>query len=252
MAALDIHPDAPLDDVLRRLVAAFRERHGVSARRFGTEALGDPGFVFSQARGRSVRLATADRVLAFMGLAPLGQAFRREVETFLEATGIKASVLGAEAAGNRSFVIRLRRGASPRLGTVDRVRAWMAAHASVEEMEAIRTRIGDKRNLAEAARPGSSTAPPLSAGAGINLEEEGGRSMNGNGSRKYLSTREAAEWLGLSPRTLDRYRVSGDGPAFHRFGSRVRYMAGDLEAWASARRRLSTSDDGTAGREARP
>ena len=34
----------------------------------------------------------------------------------------------------------------------------------------------------------------------------------------YLNTREAAAWLGLSPRTLDRYRVSGEGPAFHRFG----------------------------------
>ena len=252
MAALDIHPGTPLDDLLRRAVAAFRERRGVSARRFGAEALGDPGFVSSQARGRSVRLVTADRVLVFMGLAPLGPAFRREVEAFLEATGTKASVLGAEAAGNRSLVGRLRQGASPTLRTVDRVRAWIVAHASANEMGAIRAGIGNKRNLAEAARPGSTTAPPLPAGAGINLEEEGGRSMNGNGSRKYLSTREAAEWLGLSPRTLDRYRVSGDGPAFHRFGSRVRYMAGDLEAWASARRRLSTSDDGTAGREARP
>ena len=74
--------------------------------------------------------------------------------------------------------------------------------------------------------------------------------MNGNGS-KYLSTGEAAAWLGLSPRTLDRYRVSGEGPAFHRFGSRVRYLAADLEAWASARR-LSTSDDGTDGPEGRP
>ena len=74
--------------------------------------------------------------------------------------------------------------------------------------------------------------------------------MNGNGT-KYLSTREAAAWLGLSPRTLDRYRVSGEGPAFHRFGSRVRYLVTDLETWAAARRRVSTSDDGTAGREVR-
>ena len=126
----------------------------------------------------------------------------------------------------------------------------MAAHANAEEMGAIRARTGDKRNIDEAAGPGSSTVPPLAGGAGINLEEEGGREMNGNGT-KYLSTREAAVWLGLSPRTLDRCRVSGDGPAFHRFGSRVRYLAADLEAWASARR-LSTSDDGTVGREERP
>ena len=214
----------------------------MSARRFGAEVLGDPGFVFSQARGRSVRLATADRVLACMDLAPVGPAFRREVEKFLEETGARATVLGAEAAGDRSFVGRLRRGASPRLSTVDRVRAWMAA---------IRAGIEDNYGSVEAATPGSSTAPLLSAGTGINLEEKGGRLMNGNG-RKYLSTREAAEWLGLSPRTLDRYRVSGGGPAFHRFGGRVRYLAADLDDWASSRRRLSTSDDGAAGREGRP
>ncbi len=66
-----------------------------------------------------------------------------------------------------------------------------------------------------------------------------------NDERKYLSTREAAEYLGLSARTLDRYRVSGEGPVFHRFGGRVRYTRDDLDDWAKARRRASTADDGT-------
>ena len=127
----------------------------------------------------------------------------------------------------------------------------MASHANAEETAAIRAGIDDGHDFVVAAGPGSFTAPPLPGGAGISLEGEGGRGMNGNGS-KYLGTREAAAWLGLSPRTLDRYRVSGDGPAFHRFGSRVRYLAADLDDWAAARRRLSTSDDGTAGREGRP
>ena len=251
MEALDINPDTPLDDLLRRAISAWRERHAMSARRFGAEALGDPDFVFTQERGRSVRLVTADRVLAYMGHPPLGPGFRREVEAFLAVTGVKPSVLGAEAAGNRSLVGSLRKGASLSLRTVDRVRAWMTAHGNVEDMDAIRARIEDMRDFAEAARPGSYTAPLLSAGVGINLEEKGGNGMNGNGT-KYLSTREAAAWLGLSPRTLDRYRVSGEGPAFHRFGTRVRYLAADLDDWASVRRRLSTSDEGTAGREGRP
>lgn len=42
-----------------------------------------------------------------------------------------------------------------------------------------------------------------------------------NGERHYLSTREATDWLDLSLRTLNRYRVSGEGPVFHRFGGRV-------------------------------
>ena len=251
MAALDLHSDTPLDDLLCRAVAAWRERHGVSARRFGAEVLGDPGFVFSQERGRSVRLGTADRVLAYMGHPPVGPAFRGEVEAFLEVTGAKASLLGAEAAGNRSLVGRLRQGASPTLRTVDRLRAWMAAHASAEEMGAIRARIEDRHSFVEAARPDSFTAPLPPARREAEPQEEGGKGMYENGS-KYLSTREAAAWLGLSPRTLDRYRVSGDGPAFHRFGGRVRYLVTDLDDWAAARRRLSTSDDGTAGREGRP
>ena len=62
----------------------------------------------------------------------------------------------------------------------------------------------------------------------------------------YLDTIGAARILGLSSKTLSRYRVSGDGPVFHRSGCRIRYRRDDLEAWAASRRRASTSDDGTA------
>ena len=64
--------------------------------------------------------------------------------------------------------------------------------------------------------------------------------------RHFLTTNEAADYLGLSGRTLDRYRVSGAGPVSHRFGGRVRYSIPDLDKWASSRRRASTADDGTA------
>ena len=221
----------------------------MSARRFGVEALGDPDFVFSQDRGRSVRLATADRVLVFMGLPPLGRLFRLEVESFLAVTGHKLSVVGQEAVGNPSFVGRLLRGASPRLRTVDRVRAWMAANASMEETRAIRARVMDEELIGGTTTPVSLDAPLPPPGSGACAEQEGGNHMTGNG-KNYLNTREAAAWLNLSPRTLDRYRVSGDGPVFHRFGGRVRYQVVDLEAWAGARRRVSTSDDGTALRRA--
>ena len=57
-----------------------------------------------------------------------------------------------------------------------------------------------------------------------------------NAERNYLITREAAKYLGLSSRMLDRYRISGRGPVFHRFGGRVRYTREDLNAWAARRR----------------
>ena len=52
------------------------------------------------------------------------------------------------------------------------------------------------------------------------------------------------EFLNLSPRTLERLRVEGRGPAFLKFGRRVMYSRADLVAWAESQRRLSTSDRG--------
>ena len=52
----------------------------------------------------------------------------------------------------------------------------------------------------------------------------------GNAESAFLTTQCAAAYLVLSYRTLDGYRVSGEGPAFHRFGNRVRYHQSDLDA----------------------
>ena len=67
----------------------------------------------------------------------------------------------------------------------------------------------------------------------------------------FFDTRRAADYLGLSPRTLDGYRVSGDGPAFHRFGNRVRYCRPDLDAWAGNRRATTTAEADRLARGAR-
>ena len=233
MTTFDAHSGLSLDDRLRRIIALWRVRRGVSARRFGTEALGDPGFVGRQARGRSIKLDTADRVLAFMERPPLGALLRAEVEAFLAVSGTKASILGEEAVGNPSFVGRLRRGASPRLATLGRVRAWMAANATEEEIRAVRKRLADFDDPFDGKWDAEGDPP---------VAREDPDAVQG------LDTREAAAWLGLSPKTLERYRVSGEGPDFQRFGARVRYLLEDLEAWASARRWTSTTEERAARR----
>jgi hypothetical protein len=53
-----------------------------------------------------------------------------------------------------------------------------------------------------------------------------------------------ADFLGLSERTMERLRLEGRGPAFHKFGRRVMYQWRDVFAWADAQRRTSTSDKG--------
>ena len=57
----------------------------------------------------------------------------------------------------------------------------------------------------------------------------------------FMNTGAAAAYLGLSPRTLEGYRVNGAGPAFHRFGNRARYLRSDLDAWAAKRRATTTA-----------
>ncbi|MBU1223463.1 MAG: helix-turn-helix domain-containing protein [Gammaproteobacteria bacterium] len=61
-------------------------------------------------------------------------------------------------------------------------------------------------------------------------------------SARYLTNSEAAAFLRLSPRTLEKQRVIGGGPRFRKFGRRVMYAIADLEAWADARSFEMTSD----------
>lgn len=62
---------------------------------------------------------------------------------------------------------------------------------------------------------------------------------------RLLKTGEAAEWLALSPRTLEKHRTYGTGPVYRKLGGRVVYDIADLKAWADKGRRASTSDFGT-------
>ena len=59
---------------------------------------------------------------------------------------------------------------------------------------------------------------------------------------RYLRTPEAARILGISPRTLEKYRCHGSGPTFRKLGGRVVYAIDDLQAWADQAACRSTSD----------
>jgi predicted DNA-binding transcriptional regulator AlpA len=46
-----------------------------------------------------------------------------------------------------------------------------------------------------------------------------------------VRTKEAAEYLGLQPRTLDNWRSQGRGPRYARLGCRIVYRITDLEKY---------------------
>ncbi|GGB12207.1 hypothetical protein GCM10011491_45080 [Brucella endophytica] len=59
---------------------------------------------------------------------------------------------------------------------------------------------------------------------------------------RYLRTKEAAEFLSLSARTLEKHRTYGTGPSYRKLGGRVVYAVDDLQAWAASGAVTSTSD----------
>ena len=61
---------------------------------------------------------------------------------------------------------------------------------------------------------------------------------------RYLRTPEAARFLGLSGRTLEKHRTYGTGPRYSKLGGRVVYRLEDLQAWVERGAKASTSDPG--------
>jgi len=62
--------------------------------------------------------------------------------------------------------------------------------------------------------------------------------------QRFLTTPEAARFLSLSGRTLEKHRTYGTGPTYRKVGGRVIYAVADLRAWADRGLRSSTSDPG--------
>ncbi len=58
-------------------------------------------------------------------------------------------------------------------------------------------------------------------------------------------TELAARWT-ISARTLERWRWTGEGPAFLKIGGRVVYRIEDVQAYEQSQQRRSTADRGAA------
>ena len=69
---------------------------------------------------------------------------------------------------------------------------------------------------------------------------------NGGAIDPLLTVDEAAAILRCSKASLDKWRLTGKGPAFIYVGRRVRYRRADLAAFIAASTRFSTSAGGAA------
>ncbi|HCJ70404.1 helix-turn-helix transcriptional regulator [Agrobacterium pusense] len=56
-----------------------------------------------------------------------------------------------------------------------------------------------------------------------------------------MRTIDAAAFVGLSPSTLTKLRLTGGGPLYLKLGKTVVYDRSDLKTWLDSKRRRSTS-----------
>lgn len=56
--------------------------------------------------------------------------------------------------------------------------------------------------------------------------------------RALLPEKDAARLLSVSQRTLQAWRVSGEGPPYIKMGRAIRYSRADLIAWIESKRCL--------------
>jgi hypothetical protein len=73
------------------------------------------------------------------------------------------------------------------------------------------------------------------------MADEETRADNAKKKSPFLNTAQAAFYIGLSKRTLEKMRVTGGGPIYRKHGRYVRYHIDDLNAWSTARAKTSTS-----------
>lgn len=64
----------------------------------------------------------------------------------------------------------------------------------------------------------------------------------------FLNTAQAAFYVGLSRRTLEKMRTHGGGPRFRRHGRYIRYHIDDLDLWSRGETESRSGAAGQGGR----
>ena len=64
------------------------------------------------------------------------------------------------------------------------------------------------------------------------MDDEIARAARAKKGSPFLSTEQAAFYLGLSARKMQAMRRDGTGPAFRRHSRYVRYHIDDLDSWS--------------------
>lgn len=67
------------------------------------------------------------------------------------------------------------------------------------------------------------------------MDDEIARAAQARRGSPFLNTPQAAFYVGLSARTLEKMRLEGRGPRYRKHGRYVRYHIEDLDVWSKGR-----------------
>ncbi|MCA0049245.1 helix-turn-helix domain-containing protein [Mesorhizobium sp. B283B1A] len=76
------------------------------------------------------------------------------------------------------------------------------------------------------------------------MDNENERAARAKKGSPFLNTAQAAFYIGLSQRTLEKMRLNGGGPKFRKHGRYVRYHIDELDDWSKGRQNHTLSNDG--------
>ncbi len=62
-------------------------------------------------------------------------------------------------------------------------------------------------------------------------------------TKRFYTTKDAATYLGLAQRTLQKYRVDGSGPKFRKIRGHSFYDVADLDAWVESAEKTAITFD---------
>lgn len=79
------------------------------------------------------------------------------------------------------------------------------------------------------------------------MDDENERAARAKKGSPFLSTAQAAFYIGLSQRTLEKMRLTGNGPKFRKHGRYVRYHIDELDDWSKGQAQDSKATDDRSG-----
>ncbi|OHV86678.1 helix-turn-helix transcriptional regulator [Mesorhizobium sp. ORS 3428] len=76
------------------------------------------------------------------------------------------------------------------------------------------------------------------------MDDENERAARAKKGSPFLNTAQAAFYIGLSQRTLEKMRIKSAGPKFRKHGRYVRYHIDELDEWSKGHQDKIVADDG--------